>query len=208
MISNPQILFTSYIDSSLRIGHSKLAEQIRVELQEKASGVFMWVVLVVDISNKKHDGGHMHELRQRLVKMGFRGVLSYVADLGDEVILAFLNSANIDADLKDQQGRTPLSRAAEKGHEGVVKLLLATEKVDADSKDGNGQTPLSWAAETRYETVVQLLLEKGAEIGAKDKYSQTPLSWTVENECKTVQLLLKKGVEIEVKDKYGRTPLL
>jgi predicted Rdx family selenoprotein len=57
---------TSYIDSSLRIGHSKLAEQIRVELQEKASGVFMWVILVVDISNKKHDGGHMHELRQRL----------------------------------------------------------------------------------------------------------------------------------------------
>lgn len=33
-----------YLDSELRIGHSKLAEQIRMDLQEKASGVFMWVV--------------------------------------------------------------------------------------------------------------------------------------------------------------------
>ena len=57
---------TNYINSELKIGHSKLAEQIRVELQEKASGVFMWVVLVVDILNKEHDGGRIHVLRKRL----------------------------------------------------------------------------------------------------------------------------------------------
>ncbi|KAH6718065.1 hypothetical protein BKA61DRAFT_475878, partial [Leptodontidium sp. MPI-SDFR-AT-0119] len=56
----------SYIDSNLKIGHSKLAEQIRAELQEKATGVFMWVVLVVEILNKEHDGGRIHALRQRL----------------------------------------------------------------------------------------------------------------------------------------------
>ena len=57
---------TSYIDSELKIGRGRLAEQIRVELQEKASGVFMWVVLVVDILNKEHDGGRIHALRKRL----------------------------------------------------------------------------------------------------------------------------------------------
>ena len=57
---------TSYIDSELKIGHSKLAEQIRLELQEKASRVFMWVVLVVNILNKEHDDGRIHALRQRL----------------------------------------------------------------------------------------------------------------------------------------------
>jgi len=57
---------TNYIDSELKIGHSKLAESIRVELREKASGVFMWVVLVVDILNKEHDSGRIHVLRQRL----------------------------------------------------------------------------------------------------------------------------------------------
>jgi hypothetical protein len=56
----------SYLDSELKIGRSKLAEQIRRDLQVKASGVFMWVVLVVGILNKKHDDGHMHALQQRL----------------------------------------------------------------------------------------------------------------------------------------------
>ncbi|KAL7948778.1 purine and uridine phosphorylase [Trichoderma barbatum] len=37
----------SYINSELQIGRSVLASQIRTELQEKASGVFMWVVLVI-----------------------------------------------------------------------------------------------------------------------------------------------------------------
>lgn len=56
----------SYVDSELKLGRSKLAEQIRIELQEKASGVFMWVVLVVGILNKEHDSGRIHALRRRL----------------------------------------------------------------------------------------------------------------------------------------------
>ncbi|ODM20000.1 hypothetical protein SI65_04986 [Aspergillus cristatus] len=32
----------NYVDSELKLGRSKLVEQIRIELQEKASGVFMW----------------------------------------------------------------------------------------------------------------------------------------------------------------------
>ncbi|KAH0431004.1 nacht and ankyrin domain protein [Colletotrichum camelliae] len=56
----------SYVSSELKIGDSKVAQQIRHDLQEKASGVFMWVVLVVDILNKEYDGGRMHRLRQRL----------------------------------------------------------------------------------------------------------------------------------------------
>lgn len=57
---------TDYLDSELKIGHSKLAEEIRGELQDKASGVFMWVVLVVEILNKEHDGGRIHGLRRRI----------------------------------------------------------------------------------------------------------------------------------------------
>ncbi|KAH6844621.1 hypothetical protein B0I37DRAFT_327314, partial [Chaetomium sp. MPI-CAGE-AT-0009] len=55
-----------YLDSKLKIGHSKLAEQIRTDVQEKASGVFFWVVLVTEILNKEHDRGRIHGLRQKL----------------------------------------------------------------------------------------------------------------------------------------------
>ena len=37
---------------------------------------------------------------------------------------ARVNAGPLEADLKDDDGRTPLSWAAEKGHEAVVKLLL------------------------------------------------------------------------------------
>src|SRR5665811_2042505 len=48
------------------------------------------------------------------------------------------------ADLKDSDGRTPLSWAAEGGHDAVVKLLLEAGTVDLDSKDVLGWTPLTW----------------------------------------------------------------
>jgi ankyrin repeat protein len=57
----------NYIDDELKLGDSKSSEQLRADLQQKAAGVFMWVVLVVGILNKEHDAGRpTRQLRQRL----------------------------------------------------------------------------------------------------------------------------------------------
>ncbi|MCJ1396679.1 hypothetical protein MMC18_009571, partial [Xylographa bjoerkii] len=91
-----------------------------------------------------------------------RDVLSYLAELGNEIILALvlgLWKANIDS--KDYNGRTPLSWAAASGHEAVVKLLIDTGKVDVDSMDSAGETPLSRAASSGHEAVVKLLIDTG-----------------------------------------------
>ncbi|KAI8279964.1 Ankyrin repeat domain-containing protein 50 [Colletotrichum sp. SAR 10_98] len=82
----------NYVSSELKIGDSKIAQQLRHDLQEKSSGVFMWVVLVVDILNKEHDGGRMHRLRQRLREIPsdlnelFRDILARDSHHRDELL--------------------------------------------------------------------------------------------------------------------------
>jgi hypothetical protein len=57
---------TNYVQSRLKIGESKIAKNIRNDIQKRAAGVFMWVVLVVDILKREYDRGRVHTLRKRL----------------------------------------------------------------------------------------------------------------------------------------------
>jgi hypothetical protein len=108
-----------------------------------------------------------------------RNIASHIADQGDEVILTFLCAlGQLDVESKDKFNRTPLSWAAEKGHEAVVKLLLE-KGAELEAKDKDGRTPLLWAAKNGHEAVVKLLLENGAEPEAKDKRGRTPLSYAI-----------------------------
>jgi ankyrin repeat protein len=54
-----------YIKSELKVGGGS-AVMIRMEMQQRASGIFMWVVLVVQILNKLYDRGQEHMLLEEL----------------------------------------------------------------------------------------------------------------------------------------------
>jgi ankyrin repeat protein len=56
----------NYLHSELKAGRSKLVDQIKDEILERASGIFLWVVLVVQMLNKEFDRGRIHALRKRL----------------------------------------------------------------------------------------------------------------------------------------------
>ncbi|KAL8746175.1 MAG: hypothetical protein Q9184_007781 [Pyrenodesmia sp. 2 TL-2023] len=56
----------SYLDSELKAGKGKQIEAIKEEILTRASGIFLWVALVVQILNKEYDHGRVHALKRRL----------------------------------------------------------------------------------------------------------------------------------------------
>ena len=104
--------------------------------------------------------------------------LHLTAYFGVDRAMSILLEKGAKADSKDNDGRTPLSYAAQSGHEAIVKLLLTREGVDADLKGNDGQTPLSCAAQSGHEAIVKLLLAReGVDADSKDNDGQTPLSY-------------------------------
>ncbi|CZR53464.1 uncharacterized protein PAC_03342 [Phialocephala subalpina] len=135
------------------------------------------------------------------------GLDSFVEEfLHEQNLIGIDLEAVVDSD--DSGGRTPLSWAAENGHEAAVKLLLAS-KAEVDSKDICDHTPLSWAAENGREAIVKLLLASKAKVNSKDSHNWTPLSWAAKNGHEAiVKLLLASKAEVNSKDNHSRTPLL
>ena len=104
---------------------------------------------------------------------------------------------------------TALARAAAKGHEEVVKVLLSTGKVELDAKS-NDQTPLQLAAESGHAEVTKLLLETGrVDINATGMFLKTPLMLAAENghHCVVSLLLDTKKADMGVRNMTNETAL-
>ncbi|KAJ9603762.1 hypothetical protein H2200_011948 [Cladophialophora chaetospira] len=55
-----------YVQRHLRAGKGKLVEEVRMQIREKANGVFLWAVLVVGILNKEFKSGRVWAVKKRL----------------------------------------------------------------------------------------------------------------------------------------------
>ena len=57
---------STYLSIELKAGKGKQIQEIKAQILEKASGIFLWVFLVVQILNKEYDKGRVSTLRKRL----------------------------------------------------------------------------------------------------------------------------------------------
>jgi ankyrin repeat protein len=86
--------------------------------------------------------------------------LQRACSTGNKAVVAALLGTGMNPNDTGTTFRTPLSYAAENGHEEVVKQLLETHRVDLNAADDHGRTPLSYA--TAHVQVFDLLFKEDA----------------------------------------------
>ena len=128
-----------------------------------------------------------------------------IKDRSYGVIDLLLATKDIDVDVSNKQGETPLMYAAINGDLPVVKTLVLKHKAQLDHI---GWTPLHYAcAKGNYE-VAQFLLSKGAMVDSLSLGGTTPLMMAVQsgNEY-SVKLLLNYGANLQLRNNVGLTAI-
>lgn len=109
-----------------------------------------------------------------------------------------------DADI----GWTALLRAATKGQQAMVRLLIK-KGADIEARSANNSTPLTCAAECNFEAIVEYLLKSGASVNVGDNFGWKPLHWVMVNRGgkSVAQMLLTHGADINARCLYRKSPL-
>jgi len=124
----------------------------------------------------------------------------------EEVIQLLIKHPSIDVNKAEKSGKSPLSRASEKGHTKCVRALLA-KQVDVEIAEKEGRTALLLAAAKGHKVVAKLLLKTKAKINAQDHKGNTPLALAAENNHDAVvRFLLESGADAELPDEDEETP--
>jgi hypothetical protein len=145
------------------------------------------------------------------VKLGRRGrtQLHFCASKGlTTSVKRLLSIRNINVNLKDWSGSTPLHYAAENGHVEIARLLLQNG-AEVNVKNNRGNTPLHCAAYHGHIDILHLLVENGADLEAQDNYGSRALHRAAYNgHLPFIQELISRyHVDINARMNNGETAL-
>lgn len=137
----------------------------------------------------------------------------HCAAQGQQSKAAYLLLAhNVDPNVKDADGWTPLHYATQNSDQETVEILLACEKTDINVRNNSGWTPLHLASKKGDFEIVQMLFEangKKIDINLGDNAGWTALHFASKSGNPEIvdAILHYPGVNINIEDQAGWTPL-
>ena len=124
-----------------------------------------------------------------------------------EVIKKLLVNNISDINLRDNNGKTALSIAAEKGYPDMVKYLIE-KGADVSTQNKYGTTPLHYASYYNYIGIVRLLLESDARLNLHSDFTATAISFAAtRGNTEIVKMLVEKGADVNIPDNQNKSPL-
>ena len=118
-----------------------------------------------------------------------------------EIIETFVEQGG-NTNVADEEGRTLLYKAIEKGDEDLARYLVVEAGVDVNIReDLNGDTALHLSAKNDNSDMVRLLLIHGADPRIINYWGDTAFDMAMVNENRlNVQLIFDKLVRISLRD--------
>jgi len=115
-------------------------------------------------------------------------------------------TSGVDPNFVDQYNQTPLHRAAQAGHQEVVRMLLAAgARPNVATK--SGLTPLHDVISEDHPELAKILLKAGADVNATKVFGLAPLFYAlVRGNPEMVRILLDAGADVTARA-FGSTPL-
>jgi len=114
----------------------------------------------------------------------------------------------IDVNLKDQNGDTPLLKAARNGEREIVEILIKA-KAKINATDADGRTAVAIAAGKGYDDMIMSLTSAGADLEVKDKKDNTPLIAAIKGgRIETVRALISAGASVDGMVPFRKPPLM
>ncbi|WP_371436067.1 ankyrin repeat domain-containing protein [Polaromonas sp.] len=135
---------------------------------------------------------------------GQHGLLIAIKEPSPKVAKALVDAPNINLNILNRQGESPLMLAALKG-----QLDLASQMVEKGADvNKTGWTPLHYAASNSNLPLIKLLLENSAYIDAESPNGTTPLMMaSMYGSAEAVKLLLEEGADPQLKNQQGMTAI-
>ncbi|XP_048257878.1 uncharacterized protein LOC124126822 isoform X2 [Haliotis rufescens] len=136
-----------------------------------------------------------------LVDKDGNGVLHLACYGGNTAIVQYLVSPS-NVNTRGQYGRTPVMKAASKGHQSVFDLLISKD-ADLTLVDNNGDSLLHIACHVGDTAIVQYLVSL-SNVNTTGQYGRTPVMMAASKGHQSVfDLLISKDADLTLVDKDG-----
>ncbi|MDX2049764.1 MAG: ankyrin repeat domain-containing protein [Rickettsiaceae bacterium] len=186
------------IQNSTALLKAKLQEENEesIELLNKLKESFPDLKLEIDFSTET-------DLKGRLLLKAAKHNHAFAAKA--------LLEMHADPNVKDQEGKTALRYAVEKGNKELVEELLK-QVADPNVKDQEGKTAIDYAKESKDQQLLEAFQDKASQNTTKPEQATENTEQNLHEAVKQgnkelVEELLKQVADPNTKDKDGKTPI-